>query len=923
TASSAETSEKKGDGRDHPVAHAIDGDTETRWCAASEKKGQWLEVSLPTAQAITAIQILWEEDAGYAASIMIPSGKKYKQIAKVTGNAKVSLKKKISQLRISVLKTPEKKWASIREVKLFGADGKQIKNEKIATTGTPEMVKFDDSKWRTLNVPHDWAVEGPFRYDLEANTGKLPWKGIGWYRKTFALPKDDAGKTIFLDFDGVMANAKIYCNGKYVGTWPYGYNSFRMDLTKFVKCGEDNSVAVRVDTTQWGSRWYPGAGIYRHVWLVKTSPVHVAHNGIFVTTPKITAEQGTVKIEVNIDNELAKDALVTASATIHLLDEAGSPGSPVAAGLSSLRLTAISAGKSTTMNMQMAVPKPKLWDLKTPNLYLVRTTVSVGDKQVDVVDTKFGFRTVEFTAKKGFLLNGRHVPIQGVCQHHDLGPLGAAMNTRALQRQIEILKEMGVNAIRTSHNPPAPELLELCDRMGVLVQVEAFDCWHKGKRAFDYARIFDKWAKRDVQAMVLRDRNHPSVFMWSTGNEIGDRSSVKGKRNSRMLTDAIHEVDPTRVVTNGCNGSGDDRNGFQKTIDVYGYNYHVGFYKAFHKFNPTMSFHASETSSCSSSRGEYFFPVKRTVMLQGTHNFHLSSYDMHVPKWGNTPDEQFRALDQTPACAGEFVWTGFDYLGEPTPFNRDVTNLLNFTDPKKRAVMAAELKKLGKMRMPSRSSYFGIIDLCGFPKDRFYLYQARWRNDLPMVHILPHWNWAERVGKVTPVHVYSSGDEVELFLNGKSLGRKKLGEFEYRFRWDDVKYAPGTLKAVAYKNGKKWSEAVMETTGKETKMGLSPDRAMIGAGSADLSFVTVKILDEKGRVVPRTHNLVNFTIDGPGEILAVGNGDPTSHESFQASHRKAFNGLCLVIVKAIGPGKITLTAQSEGLATATTTIIAK
>lgn len=919
TASSSETSVKKNDGREHPAADAIDGDTETRWCASSDKAGQWLAITLATPQVISAIEIVWQEGAGYTASIL--AGKK--QIAKVSGAGKQAIKTDgpISQLRVNVLKTPGKKWASIREVKLFGADGKQIQNEKLAATGTPDMVKFDDSKWRKLNVPHDWAIEGPFRYDLEGNTGKLPWKGIGWYRKTFTLPKADAGKKIFLDFDGVMANAKIYCNGKYVGTWPYGYTSFRMDLTKFVVVGGENTVAVRVDTVKWGSRWYPGAGIYRHVWLVKTAPVHIAHNGVFITTPKITPEQGEVKIDVEIDNDTAKEAGITAHTEIFNLDAGDRPHEKVA--IATAQYVKIPAAKQGKVKLELNVPKPKLWDLKTPVRYLARTTISIGDTVVDVVDTTFGFRTLEFTAKDGFKLNGRRVEIQGVCQHHDLGPLGAAMNTRALERQIEILKEMGVNAIRTSHNPPTPELLELCDRMGVLVQVEAFDCWHRGKKPNDYATIFKTWAKRDVQAMVLRDRNHPSVFMWSTGNEIRDRSSATGKRNSKMLTDAIHEVDPTRVVTNGCNGSGDDRNGFQKTVDVYGYNYHINFYKAFHKFNPTMPYHASETSSCITSRGEYFFPVKRTKMAKGAVNFQLSSYDMASPNWGCIPDDQFRALDQNPACLGEFVWTGFDYLGEPTPFNRDLSNLLNFSDPKKRAEMAAELKRLGKIRMPSRSSYFGIVDLCGFPKDRFYLYQARWRKDLPMVHILPHWNWPERVGEVTPVHVYSSGDEVELFLNGTSLGRKKLGQYEYRFRWDDVKYTPGTLKAVAYKKGKLWAEKTVATTGKAAKLGATVDRGEIKPDGADLAFVTMEILDAKGQLVPRTHNLVKFTIDGPGEIVAVGNGNAASHEPFQASQRKAFNGLCLVIVKATGKGEIKLTATSDGLAAATVTINAK
>jgi len=548
--------------------------------------------------------------------------------------------------------------------------------------------------------------------------------------------------------------------------------------------------------------------------------------------------------------------------------------------------------------------------------------VSVGGKLVDQYDTPFGIRTIEFTAHDGFLLNGKRVPMKGVCNHHDLGPLGAAINTSALRRQIRILQEMGCNAIRTSHNPPAPELLDLCDKMGLVVMDETFDCWHHGKKKNDYADIFGEWHGKDTGALVLRDRNHPSVVLWSSGNEIPSRSSKEGLEISRELTAIFHKLDPTRPVTNGCNGATKFmRNGFQKTVDIYGFNYAIRGYPRFHKIegNENQPFVGTETSSAVSSRGEYFFPVDNKTRA----DFQVTSYDIQHPGWGCTPDAQFAALDKTPSCLGEFVWTGFDYLGEPTPYNRDMTILLNFSNPAKKAAVKKELEALGKIKVPSRSSYFGIIDLCGLKKDRFYIYQAHWHPDLPMAHILPHWNWPERAGQTTPVHVYTSGDEAELFLNGQSLGRKKKGKFEYRLRWDDVKYQPGTLKVVAYKNGKKWATDEVKTTGKPAKLALKPEQTTIKPDGKDLAFITVSVTDVAGLVVPRTHNQVDFKVEGPGKILAIGNGDPTSHESFQAPTHKVFNGRAVVYLKATAPGTITLKATSSGLEPASATITSK
>ncbi len=783
-----------------------------------------------------------------------------------------------------------------------------------------EAVELDDSGWRALRLPHDWAIEGPFRMELPGRTGKLPYEGIGWYRKNFTVPASDKGQKVFVDFDGAMSRSKVYINGQYAGEWPYGYSSFRIELTDHINFGGENTVAVRLDNKGLSSRWYPGAGIYRNVRLVKTAPVHIAHWGVSITTPEIKKDKATVLVETELCGAGSRrDACDTKDRTAGV-PPATQDGAAVMVlheirELRSDKVIAQGKGKSCSIN----VSNSRLWDLDTPNLYVLKTIVSENGKVVDVVENTFGFRTIEYTADRGFLLNGRVVKMNGVCMHHDLGPLGSAMNLRALERQVEILQEMGCNAIRTSHNPPTPELLDLCDRRGILLQVEAFDCWKTGKTPNDYQHFFEEWHEKDLVAMIKRDRNHPSVVMWSTGNEVREQweKNDPGFKISQMLTDIVHELDPTRPVSIGCNNGQAGWNGFQKTMDLFGYNYKPHLYGKFRAANPDQPLYGSETASTVSSRGEYFFPVSNNKKMGVGGDFQVSSYDLTAPPWANNPDVEFTAQDKLPYVFGEFVWTGFDYLGEPTPYNDDKTNLLNFSDPQKRKEMEEQMKALGGT-VPARSSYFGILDLCGFKKDRFFIYQARWRPELPMAHILPHWNWPERVGKVTPVHVYTSGDEAELFLNGKSLGRKKKGPYEYRLRWDDVVYEPGELKVVAYKDEKKWAEEVMKTTGAAAKVDLSADRSVISADGRDLSFITVQISDKDGLQVPRTHNEVEFSIEGPGKIVAVGNGNPASHEPFQASKRKAFNGLCLVIVQSEKnvPGTIRLSAKSEGLETA-------
>ncbi|HHY84498.1 MAG TPA: DUF4982 domain-containing protein [Verrucomicrobia bacterium] len=778
---------------------------------------------------------------------------------------------------------------------------------------------FDDSAWRKLDLPHDWGIEGPFRQEYPGETGKLPWWGVGWYRKHFHVPAGDKGRRFYLDVDGAMSYANVWLNGKYVGGWPYGYASWRLDLTPYLRFGEDNVIAVRLDNPPDSSRWYPGGGIYRNVWLVKTSPLHVSQWGSYVTTPEISAASATVQIQISLDNHLGTNAVVNVRNEVFELSRDGRRGRSVA----SVRTDAVGVapGKRQPTESRVTIRRPRLWSVREPDRYVVVTSIEQNGRLVDRYETPFGIRTIRFDAEKGFFLNGEHVRINGVCNHHDLGALGTALNVRALERQLEILREMGCNAIRTSHNPPAPELLDLCDRMGFLVMDEAFDCWAGRKKPNDYARLFPDWHEKDWRAQLRRDRNHPSIILWSTGNEIREQGSPAGHRISETLTRIAHEEDPTRPVTAGCNNIQAGYNGFQKTVDVFGYNYKPQEYGRFREANPDIPLYSSESASTVSSRGEYFFPVVDDKS-QGLADFHVSSYDLYAPRWATTPDTEFRGQDEHPYVAGEFVWTGFDYLGEPTPYNADVSNLLNYTDPAEQARAKKELEEIGRIRVPSRSSYFGIIDLAGFKKDRFYLYQSRWRPELPMAHILPHWNWPERIGQVTPVHVYTSGDEAELFLNGKSLGRKKKGRFEYRLRWDDVVYEPGELRVVAYKGGKRWASDVVKTTGPASRLKLEPDRDRINADGRDLSFVTLTVTDKDGLMVPRAKNAIRFSIEGPGEIVATDNGDPTSFESFQSPERKAFNGLALVIIRGRPgqPGRITVTAESDGLAPARATI---
>ncbi|HUO08396.1 MAG TPA: beta-galactosidase GalB [Phycisphaerae bacterium] len=762
---------------------------------------------------------------------------------------------------------------------------------------------FDDSTWQKINLPHDWAITGPFSHKANGSMGHLPTAGIGWYRKKLSIPAEDAGRSIFLDVDGAMAYSTVWLNGQIVGGWPYGYASWRVNLTPYVKPGAVNELVIRLDNPPDSMRWYPGAGIYRNVWLVKTSPVHVAHWGTCITTPQVSQDSATVQMRVIVNNDSTHTADVTVATDIFELDSDGQRSEHAVTSIAPETLE-ISAKSEAAIEAKGAVANPKLWGpppQQRPNRYVAVTTVSQDGKVLDRYQTPFGIRTIRFDPDNGFFINDQHVAIKGVCMHHDLGALGAAFNYRAAQRQLEMLQEMGCNALRTSHNPPAPEVMELADKMGILVMDEAYDVWIGPKVPLGFQQIFPDWHEQDLRAMIRRDRNSPSVVLWSIGNEVSEQySGANGAAIGKSLCDIVHDEDPTRPTTSAMNWAKPD-GALPAVVDVIGLNYQgagirkePGKYPAFHKNFHDKPIIGSETACALSTRGAYFFPVipGNDAVVEGTpgaldkSGCEVSSYELYRVAFGASADKSFAAQEQHPYVAGEFIWTGWDYLGEPMP-------------------------NYGLLR----SSSCGIIDTAGFKKDRFYLYQAHWRPDLPMAHILPHWNWPDRLGQVTPVHVFTSGDEAELFLNGKSLGRKKKGQFEYRLRWDDLVYEPGTLRVVAYKGGKTWAEDTVQTTDNPKQVMLTPDRASIAADGRDLSFVTVRMADQDGLTVPRAMNEVKFKIDGPGEIVATDNGDPSSFDSFQVPQRKAFNGLCLVIVRAKPnqTGAITLTADAEGL----------
>ncbi|WP_439696141.1 beta-galactosidase GalB [Mucilaginibacter sp. AW1-7] len=758
-----------------------------------------------------------------------------------------------------------------------------------------EKPATSDAKWRSLNLPHDWSVEGKFSKDNPATPegGALPG-GIGWYRKSFTVPASSKGKLVYIDFDGVYQKSKVWINGHLLGFRPNGYISFRYELTPYLNFGGNNVIAVKVDNSvQPNSRWYSGSGIYRNVWLVTTAKTAINHWGTFVTTTDVSNASAKVNIKVSVKHGSSAAGLVVKTTLYDALGKAVAGGGAIP---SKAQLQDTLFETSTTL----AVKNPTLWSVDKPYLYKAVTQVLAGKTVIDEYTTPVGIRYFNFDLDKGFSLNGKPMKILGVCDHHDLGSLGAAINTRALERQLQILKAMGCNGIRTSHNPPAPELLDLCDKMGFIVMDEAFDCWEWEKVKYDYHLFFKEWHKRDLEDQVLRDRNHPSVMIWSIGNEIPQQHDSTALRIAPELAAIVHSLDTTRPIT-AANNNPDAKNKIiaSGALDLVGYNYHEGEYAGFHDRYPGKKFIATETTSGLETRGFYempsdsirVWPEKWDKPFEREGN-NVSAYDNVRPPWGSTHEMTWKVMKKYDFLSGMFIWTGFDYLGEPTPYS-----------------------------WPSRSSYFGIVDLAGFPKDVYYMYQSEWTNK-PVLHIFPHWNWTP--GKMVDVWAYyNNADEVELFLNGKSLGTKKKTGDDLHIMWR-VKYEPGTLKAVSRNNGKVVLTKLIHTAGEPAKIELSADRKLIKADGKDLSFITVKILDKEGNMVPDADNLVDFKISGPAFVASVDNGDPVTHDSFKVSYRKAFHGLALAIVQAKEKaGAVTFTATSKGLPTATITLTAK
>lgn len=738
-----------------------------------------------------------------------------------------------------------------------------------------EKNNFPDQNWRQLDLPHDWSIEGSYRPDNPSgHQGGLLPGGIGWYRKKFNLSDLD-GQKYFIEMDGVYKNSTVFINGHSLGTRPYGYASFQYDMTPYLQQGE-NLLAVKVDNSkQPDSRWYTGAGIYRHVWLVQTSRIYVPQWGIFVTTPKVAEKEATVNVAATIANDTREKASLKIEFT--LLDDAGKEVAR------SSRSASANPGSKIPVNASLKVITPKLWDIQNPTLYKLTTKIYRDKQLMDTQITTVGIRSVVFTADKGFFLNGKPVKILGVCNHHDLGPLGAALNDRALERQLELLKTMGCNGIRCSHNLMAPELLDLCDKMGFLVMDETFDSWYIGKDAapFGFQNYFKEWSEREITDMVLRDRNHPSVILWSIGNEIKEQwfpGSTNGGELARELVGIVKKYDTTRYTTSAFNFIRDaEKKGMTAAVDVVGFNYTIDAYDEIREKHPEWLYIASETTSQFDSRGVYHLPADTTAKTYS--DFQTSAFDNKGG--GTTHEEAWVAVKERPWMAGLYIWTGFDYMGEPSPYEKTAV-----------------------------SSYFGIFDLCGFPKDGYYFYKSQWTSE-PVLHLLPHWNW--KAGQTIDVVAYTNCDEVRLYLNNKPLETRNFKETKKLSLAWKVPYSQGVLRAEGYRDGKLVATDTVRTAGDPSNIELQPDRTSIRATGTDLSFVTVKITDENGTLVPEADNLVHFDIEGEGKIVGVGNGNAMSLEPAKGSERRAFSGMCLVVVQGTGKkGKIALKATSLG-----------
>jgi beta-galactosidase len=749
-------------------------------------------------------------------------------------------------------------------------------------------ARFDDSKWRKLNLPHDWSIEGTFseEYPTTFNEGALP-AGTGWYRKRFTVPLSSKDKRLYINFDGIYRNSEVWINGDYLGKRPNGYISFQYELTPYLKFGSENVIAVKVDNSeQPNSRWYTGSGIYRNVWLETTNKTAIENWGVSVTTPKVTSSEADVHIESRIDysNRQSID---------HIYYEVyDATGKLVARDKSSHPNNSAAEKREGKEANTVTIRNPRLWSTERPYLYKAVILLERNSRIIDSYETRFGIRYFKFDPQTGFSLNGKRLKILGVCMHQDWGALGAAVNKRAIERQLQILKAMGCNGIRTAHNPPAAEMLELCDRMGFIVMDEAFDIWKKGKNKFDYHGYFDRWYKKDLEDQIKRDRNHPSVFMWSIGNEIREQFDSTGTAIAKELVQIVKSLDTTRPVSCALTENNPEKNFIYQAhaLDLLGFNYKLNDYPELLKRFPGEAIIATETASALASRGHYDMPSDSNRLWPpdaksknyGNPDLTVSAYDNTYAYWGATHEQSWNAVKQNDFIAGTFVWSGFDFLGEPVPY-----------------------------QWPARSSYYGIVDLAGFPKDVYYLYQSEWTKK-PVLHIFPHWNW--KAGDSVDVWAYyNNADEVELFLNGRSLGAKRK-QGDSLHVWWRVKYQPGTIKAISRKNGKLILVKEIKTAGAPARIELSADRKVLKSDGEDLSFITVKITDAKGNLVPYANNLVKFRIKGEGVILGVDNGLQTSMEPFKASYRKAFNGMCVVILKTTNKkGKIDLAATTDGL----------
>jgi beta-galactosidase len=766
--------------------------------------------------------------------------------------------------------------------------------------------EFYTDKWQNVTVPHDWAIYGPFDYNIDkyrkaisengetkakyqsGRTGALPFVGVGWYRTTLPIPESISNKKVIVAFDGAMSNAQVFVNGQKVGERPYGYVYFYFDITQYIEAGKENVIAVRLENKEQQSRWYPGAGLYRKVSLIVKDESGFQHWGHYITTPDITKEQATV----NIKSKFLGEGLRLVA---KIKDNRGNE---VAVGTKEQV-----SGNEVELNI--SVPNPKLWSPDEPNLYHAELALYKGNELKDRETVRFGIRSIEFNpAKGGFLLNNKVDKFKGVCLHHDLGPLGAAVNKAAIRRKLTILKDMGCNAIRTSHNMPSIEMLELCDEMGFMVMAESFDEWYQGKNINAYNKFFDDWAEKDLVNLIHATRNHPSIVLWSIGNEIPGQQTAKGAQTAKWLQDICHREDPSRKVTIGVNNvSGAMNSGLAQAMDVFGINYHTYQYQEAYDKMPQKLILGAETASTISSRGVYKFPVtieKGTSYPDGQ----ISSYDLEYCPWSNLPEDDFVLQDDKDWVIGEFVWTGFDYLGEPTPYQN-----------------SAEGK--------ARSSFFGIVDLAGLPKDRYYLYRSRWNADIETLHILPHWNWEGKEGDTVPVFVYTNYNRAELFVNGISQGiqtkNNNTMQSRYRLMWMDVKYQPGTLKVVAYDdNGKTVAVKEVKTAGAPHHLKLEADRTTLTANGKDLSYVTVSVVDKDGNLCPTASNQLNFKVSGKGTFRAVCNGDATSLEQFHLPTMKVFNGKLVVTVQSMAQaGEMELLVEANGLLPEKITIQAK